>query len=330
MAVSKVHLASEKQQGNSIRDNGSDHDQMSVGDQQLQLNRIEGQFKDVVFPIPSDVQPSSNLNPERPVDTSLVPIAWGDEPQGRYRLIIQSIRMASGPAKADVSLALFSNSQTIELKVGRGGQEFLAGRIPVVSNQSVDLGSVYYFPIPGSGPPPVTGMVRMTWPGGILGVFSGTEDFNLPPQQIIGQSFQMPGSKGSLLTAQVVDTGCVTPPRIFERTYLQIPDTRFENEVFIYVGHIYRRKPRKYTGSLYVIIGQQALKSPDTTSHLVALEPEEFEKLQLKTTYRLKFYNAGEHVEFDYGGSKYRLSIRDIDQTWGGDNQNVLVDVCPE
>lgn len=330
VAVSKVQLASDKQQKPLNRESGSEHDQLSVGDQQLELNRIEGQFKDVIFPIPSDAQPSFSLSPQRPDDMSLVPSAWGDEPQGRYRLIIRSIRMTGGPAKADVSLALFSNSQTIELRVGQGGQELLAGRIPVVSNQSVDLGSAYYFPIPGMGPPPVTGMVRVTWPGSIFGVFSSTEDFNLPPRQIVGQSFQISGTKGSLLAAQVVDTDCVTPPRIFERTYLQVPGPRFKSDVFIYVGHMYRRKPRQYTGSLYVIIGQQGLKRPDTPGQSVALEPEEFEKLPLKGTYRLNFYNAGEHLQFDYEGSRYLLSIRTIDQPWGKDDQNVLVDICPE
>jgi hypothetical protein len=173
-------------------------------------------------------------------------------------------------------------------------------------------------------------MVRITWPGGILGVFSDTEDFNLPKQQVVGQSFQMRGTKGSLLTAQVVDTaGCTAPSRIFERTYLQVPDTRFENEVFVYVGDMYHRPWRK-KGWVYVIIGPRALKSPDTSNHSAELEPEEFRKLHLKTPYRLDFDDDGDHIEFGYRESKYRLNIRKIDQGIGGGNQSVIVDICPE
>src|SRR5664280_375102 len=120
----------------------------------------------------------------------------------------------------------------------------------------------------------------------------------------------MQGTKNSLMTAEVVpaqvaDTGCVALPPIYERTYVQIPDTRFGNEVLIYVGHLYRMARKGKNGWLYVIVPPDTSKVPQTPNH--SLDPEEFAELQLKTPYRLDFSGAEGNLEFDYRESKYRL-----------------------
>jgi hypothetical protein len=297
-------------------------------DQELRLNRLENEFENAYVP-PFGIQATSNVVPEPPNDNSLISRAWADTLRGRYRLFIQGIRMAGGPTKADISFSLFTGGQTIELKQGRGGQELPVGPIPVVSDQSVDLGSVYYFPIPDQGSPPITGIVRMAWPGGILGLFSGTEeDFSLPSQQTIDQSFQISGSKGSILTVQLFDTSCTAQSAIRERSYFQIPDNRFENEVFIHVGDMYHNFVGQKKSSLYVVVGPHALKTPDNSSHSAKLGPDEFKKLELQTPYRLDFFTEGEHIDFDYGRGKYRLRVLKINNPVGS-KQNVIVDVCP-
>jgi len=98
-----------------------------MGETKLRLNRLENEFDDIDVKAATPAQTQSSgdsengsLNNESRFDTPLIPKAWGDELPGRYRLVIRGIRMASGPAKADVSLALFFNGQTIELKQGMG------------------------------------------------------------------------------------------------------------------------------------------------------------------------------------------------------------------
>jgi len=116
---------------------------------------------------------------------------------------------------------------------------------------------------------------------------------------------------------------------IYERTYLQVPDCKFQSELFIYVADMYRR-PWKEKGSLYVVIGPNVLPPPSTANRSASLEPNAFRDLHLRDSYKLIFNKVGDYLEFEYKERRYRLTVRNIDQLPGGGNQSVTVDICPD
>jgi hypothetical protein len=160
---------------------------------------LDGEFNDVTLPaMPGNITP---LNANEAF--SFLPTVWASTPQGTYRLLVEAIRL-SGAEKADAGLELLVAGTTVKMQ-DIAHQDMVAGPLPLVSGNNVDLGSSYYFPVPGVTSLPITAKVKLTIPGGLRQLYSNQEEeFQLPPQQSLGQLLALKGSNGSILTVRVI------------------------------------------------------------------------------------------------------------------------------
>jgi hypothetical protein len=166
----------------------------------LKFNRLDGEFEDLTLPpIPGNVTPTNASETD-----GLLPVVWAGMPAGSYRLVVEGIRPSGGAPKTYAGLVLTAGGNTVEMK-DRAHQDILVGQFPIVSDQSIELGSSFYFPVPGFTSLPINGAVKLTTPGGLFQFYSNREEmFPLPGQQPIGQSLQLKGSNGSVLTVRIV------------------------------------------------------------------------------------------------------------------------------
>ncbi len=173
-----------------------------VANETLTFNRLEGEFSDVTLPVApaaENVTPAS-LNE----DFSLIPTVLASAPQGKYRLVVEGIRMAGGQARSDADLSLLVQGNTVPMK-DRAHQDLPTGHIPLAPNVTLDLGSSYYFSVPGLNSLPINGQLKLVTAGGFFQFYSNREEtFSLPAQQTLGQSLQLKGSNGSTVTVRVV------------------------------------------------------------------------------------------------------------------------------
>ncbi len=171
-----------------------------VFDETLKLNRLDGAFNDITLPaVPGSTAPSNKSEA-----FSFLPSVWASTPQGTYRILVEGIRLTGGAAKADAGLELLVAGTTVPMK-DLAHQDMVASPLPLISDTNVDLGSSFYFPVPGFASLPISAKVKMTTPGGFRQLYSNQEEeFLLPSQQPLGQPLQINGSNGSILTVRVI------------------------------------------------------------------------------------------------------------------------------
>ncbi len=187
-----------------------DHNLQEVFSSTISINRMDGEFEDVRIPYKASVEPPPTtpgaINRGHPDAWSLVPSAWASDASsapGMYQLLVQGARLASGATKADASLALLADNQTLELR-DHNISDLEAGHIPLGRDQNLGLGSHLYFPVPGNSLP-IQGHIHVSAPASGFFQFSNyAEDFPLPTLQTVGQSMTLTGSRGSTLLIRLV------------------------------------------------------------------------------------------------------------------------------
>lgn len=175
------------------------------------INRMDGEFHDITIPYAAPMTPESASPPgarnwTMPQSGSILfPTAWASVAvaPGMYELLIQNVRLSSGAGKANATIELVVEDQTLEMR-DHNMSDLAAGHIPLTRDQNLDLGSNLYFAIPGNALP-VRGKLQLTAPpSGFLQISNYEEEFPLPAQQPVGEPLQIQGSRGSALTVRVV------------------------------------------------------------------------------------------------------------------------------
>ena len=175
-------------------------DDQKICTRSVKLSRLTGEFESVTLPL----EPCPETSPQAPEKASLIPRAWADLPAGPYRLLVQGVRFAGGGSKQDVQFDLVLHGSTIVLQ-DHSHDDMPAAAIPLLANQGLDLGSNFYFPLPGINSLPAQGTIRLKAGGNFFQqFFSSDEEFPLSPSQSLGQAFQVTGSRGSTLNLRVV------------------------------------------------------------------------------------------------------------------------------
>jgi hypothetical protein len=187
-------------------------DRVVAANQPVAFSRWGGEFADVILP-PSTVPESSPASDR----TGIIATVWADTLPGDYRLLVQGIRLSGWPLKAQASMRLFVGDAVMTLQDhSRGDRQ--VGDIPIVRDQNLDLGSSYYFAIPGLKSNSLSGgRISLTAPGSFFQFSNLDEQFVLPAQQALGRSLKITGSRGSVIAVRLVLRSDVT---VFDKSDL--------------------------------------------------------------------------------------------------------------
>ncbi len=124
----------------------------------------------------------------------------------------------------------------------------------------------------------------------------------------------------TVMPKAAIPSVCTTSMNVFERHYIQIPDTQFEGLLFVYVGDIRRTNITGKPSDLSVVVGPHALPN---TSKSVGLSPENFNRLKPTNSYHLSFSKEGESLSFSIGTQKYHLIVNSIHHLVGSGQQSL-------
>jgi hypothetical protein len=179
-------------------------DEALICSRSVGIDRMAGEFRDETLSLtPTDA--SVTLPQFEHNSFSIIPEVYAAATiSGMYRLLVEGVRLNPGLSKSDVNLTLLLDGRSVELQ-DHSASNFPAGEIPVTPEQNLDLGSSFFFSLPGNTLP-MHGSVKLTGSAsGFLQYFSKyEEEFPLPASQLLGSPFQVQGSKGSTISLRII------------------------------------------------------------------------------------------------------------------------------